>query len=319
MSCRSGRVARRSRCVTEECNEISIVLRPGRCLRFGEIATDLKNAASERTAAIDADAALQKLRDVSNKATDLRDAASRIKGQSKPVFQKLDELTKDEDFKFSDWQKQERAAYRRGDFDVAQKAKAEQERIIDRFKDQFNPRDLQTARENWRQASALEDVHNTLNKKSVVGPTPIDLRPKGVPDPGVIDGKNFAKEILKMANDGTLQKAGLTPEHIQSLQDLGSLLENGGAQRRFSRLLTPKNAAAAEAIGLILHPPSAVAAAKVAAPAYAASQALGKIMTDPNVAAGIVSALKTGAKVGPGVSANAYRRAQSEMKRRSLP
>jgi tetratricopeptide (TPR) repeat protein len=120
---------------------------PGARRAIGNVATEAKNLANSRMVAADADAALQKLRNLSTNATDVKDAATQIKAQPKPVFEKLDELTKDQEMKFSDWQKQERSAYRRGDFEAVQKAKAAQEKILDTFKDQFDPNDLQNAKD----------------------------------------------------------------------------------------------------------------------------------------------------------------------------
>jgi len=172
---------------------------------------------------------------LATEAKDLSERSAQIKAQSKPVFEKLDDLTKDDEMTFSDLQKKESASYRNGDIEAAKKAKAAQADILDRFKDEFDPKDLQNARANWKQASALQDVHDALNGKSVVGPTPVEFRPKGV-DPGYINGKAFSKQILALSNDGTLTDAGLTPEHIQSLQDLGTLLEKSANVHKFGVL-----------------------------------------------------------------------------------
>jgi hypothetical protein len=269
---------------------------------IGNVATEIKNAVNERMVSADSDAAIAKLRNTSSKAADLGDAADQIKAQSKPVFEKLDELTKNDEMKFSDWQKQERAAYRNGDIEKAKQAKAAQTDILNRFKDQFDPKDLENARANWRQASALQDVHDGLNTKSVVGPTPVELRPKGTPDPGYINGKAFSKQILAMSNDGTLEDAGLTPEHIQSLQDLGTLLEKSSNVHKLGKLWTLLEIGSGTGAA-IAHPATAVPTLASAVPAYLASRGLGRVMTNPEFADGVVKILRGTQAVTPAIAA----------------
>jgi hypothetical protein len=81
-------------------------------------------------------------------AGSLREAAAGLKQEADPVFKKVDDLTKYDDMKFSDWQKQERSANRRGDFEQAAKAKAAQEKLISTYAGEFEPTDLQNARAN---------------------------------------------------------------------------------------------------------------------------------------------------------------------------
>jgi hypothetical protein len=61
-------------------------------------------------------------------AGSLQEAAAGLKQEADPVFKKLDDYTKHDDMKFSDWQKQESSANRRGDFEQAAKAKAAQKK-----------------------------------------------------------------------------------------------------------------------------------------------------------------------------------------------
>lgn len=206
------------------------------------------------------------------------------------MFEKLDQLTADEKFTFSDLQQQERSAYRRGDYDAAKQAKFEQEKLLDKFKDRFDPKDLENARANWRQASALDDVHDALTSKSVLQPTPVELRPTGRPDPGYINGKGFSKTILQLRNDGTLAQAELKPEHIQALEDLGTLLEKSGNVHKLPAVYKALKAVAG--VGSV-------------GTGYAASALLGKVMTDADVAAQVVKALQS--NKAPAAAANAYR------------
>ena len=218
-------------------------------------------------------------------AKNLEDRAAQIKAQSDPVFKKLDALTAKEPVKFTDLQKQERAAYRQGDIETANKARAAQDNILDRFKSQFAPDDYTNARANWRQSSALEKAHDALNSKSVVTSTPVKFRPVGTPDPGYIKGKNFANTVLALRDDGTLKEAGLTPKHVQALQDIGTLLEKSSDVHKLHPL-----------IKLV----EATAGAAPAGTGLAASRFLGDLMTNEKLAQSVVGILRSG--VGPGVA-----------------
>jgi len=246
-------------------------------------------------------------------ATDIGERADQIRTQSQPVFKKLDDLTKDEDMTFSDWQKQESGAYRRGDYEAVQKAKAAQDQIIDKYKDQFAPTDLQNARANWRQASALDKVDKSLNTKSVIGPTPVEFRPKGTvtPDPGYINGKAFSKQIFALDNNGVFDDAGLTPEHVQSLKDLGTLLEKSANVHKVGQLarLTEMGGGGLTAV---LHPTAAIVGAKAALPGYLAYRFLGRAMTDAAFADNVVNVLKAGEPVAPIVSAQGITRSDEQ-------
>jgi hypothetical protein len=150
------------------------------------------------------------------------DAADALRAKAKPVFSKLDSLTEqDAEFQnmrnkiaggktppktFSDLQKEERLAFRAGNFDAADRARAQQEALLDKYKDQFDPGDLSEARSLWRQGAALDKVHGALNNLSVVGPTPIELRPTNVPDQGYINGKGLAKSIRTLNQKGLWNK-----------------------------------------------------------------------------------------------------------------
>ena len=201
------------------------------------------------------------------------DAADKVRGYARPVFDKLDELTKDDPQTFSDLQKQERAALHKEDFEAVQKARDAQEAVLTRFADQFHPSDLKTARSLWRQGSALDEVNEAFHGKGITQPTPVKFRPSNAPDPGYINGKNFAKQVQTFAYDGTFTKAGLSPTHIQALQDLGTLLEKSGGVQQADLI-----AKAAKALKV-------AAGSGTAFPGWAASAVLGKILTDPNAAA----------------------------------
>jgi hypothetical protein len=245
---------------------------------IGNVASDVANTARSRTVPNDSQAAISKLQRImsAGKVNDFADAAKAIKAEAQPVFRKLDDLTAGEDMKFSDWQKSERSALRRGDYEAATKARSAQENLLQKYSDHFDPNDLSTARANWRQASALEDIDSKLNTKGILQPTPEALRKTGVPDPGVLNGKAFSKQILALRENGSLKAAGLTPEHIQSLADLGTLMERGNvAPSQLSQLVQ--------------------LAGKVSKKVSGAQFVVGKLMTSPTFAANLEGALKSNA------------------------
>lgn len=225
-------------------------------------------------------------------AKNLEERAAQIKAQSSPVFEKLDEFTKNETVKFTDLQKQERAAYRQGDIETANKSRAAQDRILTQYQSQFAPEDYANARANWKQASALEQAHDALNSKGVVTPTPVKFRPAN--DPGYIKGKNFANTVLSLKNDGTLKDAGLTPAHIQALQDIGTTLERSSNVHKLHPLIRLVEATAGTA---------------PAGTGLAASHFLGALMTNEKLAQNVAALLRSG--VGPGVVSQAYQRGKA--------
>jgi hypothetical protein len=178
--------------------------------------------------------------------------------------------------------------------------------MVDEFAGHFAPNDLNKARAAWKQSLAMDRVDSALKTKAVFQPTPANLRPEGAPDPGVLNGKAFSKTILDLKTKGTLQAAGLTPEHIQALQDLGTLLENGANVHRLGKLVAG-GGALAEAIGLVTHPVAAGTAAAAAVPAYAMSRLLGRVMTDQKAAAMAVKALQAGQRIVPAIGSQAPR------------
>jgi hypothetical protein len=241
-------------------------------------------------------------------AKDFGERADQIRTQSQPIFKKLDDLTKGEDMTFSDWQKQEKGAYRSGDIEKAKQAAAQQQQILDKYADQFDPTDLQNARANWAQASRLDRIDKALNTKSVIGPTPVELRPKGI-DPGYVNGKAFSKQVYALEQNGAL--ADLTPEHIQSLKDLGTLLEKSANVHKVGQLarLTEMGGGGLTAV---LHPTAAIVGAKAALPGYLAYRFLGRAMTDPAFADNVVNVLKAGEPVAPVVSAQGITRSDEQ-------
>jgi hypothetical protein len=180
--------------------------------------------------------------------------------------------------------------------------------IITKYKDQFAATDLQNARANWAQASRLDRIDKALNTKSVIGPTPVEFRPKGI-DPGYVNGKAFSKQIYALEQNGAL--ADLTPEHIQSLKDLGTLLEKSGNVHKFGQLAKLTELGGTGLTG-VLHPTAAIAGAKAALPGYLMYRALGRVMTDPEAASTVVNLLKASEPVAPVVSAQSIEQSTAQ-------
>jgi hypothetical protein len=233
---------------------------------------------------------------LASSAKNLEQRAAQIKAQSSPIFEKLDDLTKNEPVKFTDLQKQERAAFRQGDIETANKSRVAQENILNRYQSQFAPDDYSNARTNWKQASALEQAHDALNSKGVVTSTPVKFRPVGAPDPGYIKGKNFANTVLALRDDGTLAQAGLSPKHVQALQDIGTTLEKSADVHKLHPL-----------IRLV----EATAGAAPAGTGFAASHFLGSLMTNEKLAENVAALLRSGA--GPAAASQTFQRGKAAL------
>jgi hypothetical protein len=190
-------------------------------------------------------------------------------------------------------------AYRKGDFDAVKEARDAQEKILNTNAGQFSPNDLKNARANWKQSSALDKVHDAFNTKAVVQPTPVDFRPTGKPDPGYINGKNLSKTILDLKSKGVLADAGLTPKHIQALQDLSTALEKSGSVQDAGGQL-------GKALKLAKVAVKSAAGVGSAGAGYVASAALGKLLTDEKAAVGVAKVLQSGA---PAVAAQVSQKA----------
>jgi len=242
-------------------------------------------------------------------AKDLADRADQIRAQSQPVFKKLDELSQGDEAKFSDLQQEEKAARRKHDLAGVKTARDAQEKIIDRSQGQLDPKDYQNARANWFRAVNLDDVHEAINTKAVTQPTPVKFRPENKPDPGYINGKNFSKTIHDLSKvdagetQSKLQKAGLSAAHIQNLQDLGTLLEKSGSVQEqgdaLSKIVKFGKTAMKGSAGVA-----------TGGAGFAASAALGKIMTDEKAASSVVKALRS---VVPAAAAQASRPEKSAL------
>src|SRR5581483_2785137 len=224
-----------------------------------------------------------------SKAADFGEAADQMRAQAKPIYEKLDELTKDQEMTFSDLQRAERSAFNKGDYEAATKAQRAQEKIFDANKDQFSDPDAYTnARKAWRQASALDKIHDTITSKGVMESTPNDLIQRGTSDPRYIKGKQFADTVLYLRDTGLLKDAGLTPQHVQNLQDIAAILRSGGEVQKANHVAKVFKLAKI-----------AVGGPATAGAGWGASAVLGKILTDPKAAALAAKTLQAGAKAAP--------------------
>jgi hypothetical protein len=155
-----------------------------------------------------------------SQSTSIRDAvadmAEGVRAKSQPIFQKFDELSGG---LFSD--AQARAAKYRGALDKAGKdayddAKADQDTLFEKYKDQIAPGALNQARADWRQYRALQDVDDALNR-SVSGQRPDIAAKAGVKQPGeTLNPKTLMNNLNKLYREGTLQTA-LGEDHAAGL------------------------------------------------------------------------------------------------------
>jgi hypothetical protein len=189
----------------------------------GNIATDVRNSATETLTK-------QPLPPVG----DFGEAADSIREQSKPVFEKLDQLSGGDFKKAQDLERLARSGVN-PDWAKVADARAQQDKIFEKFKGQFAGDELKTARANWRQSSALDSVQESLDK--AVHPTPVELAKPGQPDPGYINGKQLRERLLDLKQSGELDAALKDPKHIQALNDLGILLEKGNNVQKLNQVV----------------------------------------------------------------------------------
>lgn len=231
----------------------------------------------------------------------LRAASEKVASRAKAGFQKLDELSGGE---FSKAQNEADLARSSLDFEgkkAYQAALDRQNAIFDKYADKFPESDLKQLKADWRQKSGLEELSTRFNRS--VGPTPADLTIPGKPDLGYVNPVQFRNSIIDAIQNGEFEKAGFAPEHVQTIEDLGRILEK-------SRVSNPEglNAilgstlkqfvirkAVGGAIGGAIGGPVGALAGMVGehAAEWAAGKVLGSIMTDlPSVrtlAAGIAA------------------------------
>ena len=110
-------------------------------------------------------------------------------------------------------------------------------------------------------------------------------------------GKQFSDTLLHLRDSGLLKDAGLIPQHIQDLQNIGRLLKKSSEVTGYEPAHEAsqrgnKGCGRWRANGGSWMPTSAV---------------LGKIMTDADAAAKALKLLQAAQRVVPAMNANAYR------------
>jgi hypothetical protein len=155
-----------------------------------------------------------------------QEAGQSLKDVAKPIYQKLDELTKNEPDTFSDLQKQESTAYRQKDFETVNEVQQKMSDLKAKYADQFQPGEIDRADTLYSKGTAMNKIQKSVINGSV-SRTPVEFATEGQPDPGYIRGGSLAERIRKADSNGLFNKAGLTDEHVQALQDLATTLEKG--------------------------------------------------------------------------------------------
>jgi hypothetical protein len=240
--------------------------------------------------------------DIPASVSNFGDAADSIRASSKPVFQKLDQLSSGE---FTKAQQLERLGRRADDFEAVQKGRDTQQQILEKYKDQFSGPELQQAKANWRQSSALDSLQDSIDKST--HPTPPELYKEGQPDPGYINGKQLRERILDLTQSGELQTALKDPKHVQDIQDLGKLLENGNNIRKVSDITKGLLAVGQGATAILAGHPAGAAAI---ATEYAAAKTMGQVLTSAKFSNLLVKGLRSG--LAPGVIVKALKGLQGD-------
>src|SRR5690606_25413817 len=147
-----------------------------------------------------------------------------------------------------------------------------------KYQDQLAADDYANARKNWSQSKALDKIDKALKTRSVVKPTPEKFIKAGESDPGYIDGLAFRKAVHDLESKGVFAKAGITPEHVKQLRNIGLLHErSGNIQKNTGGLMQVLK------VAKVIHAP---------VKAIGAEWLLGKLMTNPEAAPGTIKVLK---------------------------
>ena len=164
----------------------------------------------------------------------IKAVADQLSAKSRDVFQKLDELSEN---KLSE--AQQRAADYSDDYSgegrkAYREALADQDAVFDQFKEhpEMQGKDLGEAKADWRKANALRDISKKLTaateRSEVDG---LDYQVK--------QGRQLADSIDNLIKNGrdVLGRAGFSADHIDSLQQLGKIVEDQANIPRFNSLL----------------------------------------------------------------------------------
>jgi hypothetical protein len=209
--------------------------------------------------------------------------ADEVKARSQTVFQKLDDLSNGELTKAqlktadaaSDYSAEGRKQYREGLKD--------QENIFEFYKThpEFEGMDLDAAKKDWKQQTALRQINKTLTGATESSPT-------GETDYRFKQGKQLAESIDKiLKNDKDLfHRAGFSDTHIDQLQEFGRIIREEGTKPKFpnyvsgiARVLSLGTGFHFGGVGGALLTGGAEAAAEKAG-TWMVNRMLGKMLTD---------------------------------------
>lgn len=165
-----------------------------------------------------------------------------LQAKMKPDFEAVDKAS---DGAFSKAQKDAKLA--RGSLDYEgkkayQAALDKQEQIFDSVKamagkgetPDIDASTIDQIKAGWKQSVGMDELASRFEK--FVHPLPVDLMGEDGVDTGYVNPKQFREGITDARQSGEFEKAGFSPEHIQSLEKFG--VELGKAQVKFNDTLS---------------------------------------------------------------------------------
>jgi hypothetical protein len=228
-------------------------------------------------------------------------AAEELGARTSEGFQKVDEF---HNGKFSD--AQDEADTARGSLDYAgkqayNKAMQTQSDMIDQYGAANPDEDVASLKADWRQKSGLEELATRFNRS--VGPTPVELTQPDLPDNGYVNPTTFRNALIDAQQNGEFEKAGFGRAHVQSMEDLGRILEQAKPATGFNKVLSTivRSKAVGGLIGggvgsLIGGPVGgAIGAVAGLGSEWAIGKVLGSIMTDLPSLQSVTEGLAAGA------------------------
>ena len=227
-------------------------------------------------------------------------SADEVGARTSAGFQKVDEWSQG---KFSDAQDEADSA--RGSLDYAGKKAYQgaidtQNELLDQYGAAHPDEDVQSLKADWKQKIGLDELATRFNRS--VGPTPAELTTPGQPDLGYVNPSQFRNAIVDAIQNGEFDKAGFNSEHVQSIEDLGRILEQSKPAAGLNATLGSVakylgRRAIGSAIGGVIGgvPGAIVGAVAEHGAEWVAGKVLGGIMTDIPAVRTLTSGLATGA------------------------